>query len=234
MKKIKIEKLSDEAMEIYRKFQEQTGSQHIATPVNLEALIRLCQEYKPKRILELGGGIGTISYTLLSSSEAILDIYEDNEFCQNKLKENLIKFEGRYQVISSYRVLPPAQQYDLIVVDGGNVKSWDGGFNQAIWFYVHYLKSLKLFYFEGYRRLQRFWARKALRHRYIYKLIKYDKMEWEGASWKGGLLIECRPSNSAVLRFLNFVYWELVEWYPIKNFLQYRFGRLKLVRRVLK
>ena len=227
MKKIRIEKLSNQAVEIYQKFQQQTGSERIATPVNLEALLRLCREIKPQRILELGGGIGTISYTLLNNSEAALDIYEDNEFCQKKLRENLAPFMGRFQILETYRLLPPSREYDLIVVDGGNGKSWDGGFNQAIWFYLHYLKSVKTIYVEGYRRLQRFWARNALRHRYLYNLVQYDKMDWEGISWKGGLLMECRPSSSAIFRFLNFVYWELIEWYSIKNFLEYRWGRFK-------
>lgn len=226
-KKLKIDEISSETWEIFRKFGAQIGSEHIASPVTIEALSRLCREHKPRRILEMGGGIGTISYILLKYSDAFLDVYEDNEFCLSKLRENLVPFEGRYQIIQNYRISPPVQDYDLMVVDGGSGKAWDGGYPLAVWFFILFLKSVKIVYVEGFRRLQRIRARRALSHRYVYKLTRYDTMILEGKRLHGGLKIDCIPSRSRILRWINFLFWEIVEWTAIRNFFWYRFSLLR-------
>ena len=111
-------KISEEAINIYRAFKQKEGSEQIAGPITIQVILNICQN-NPKRILEMGGGIGTISYTLLKNSDAFVDIYEVDDFCLNKLKENLSGLEGRYQIIENYRILPPQREYDLIIVDGG-------------------------------------------------------------------------------------------------------------------
>src|SRR3989339_1817628 len=114
--------ISRDSDEIYDKFKSQSGSQNIASPVTISVLSKMCAIERPKRILEMGGGIGTISYTLLKNSDAFIDIYEDNDFCRNKLKENLSQFSGRFQIIDTYRILPPVREYDLVIIDGGKIR----------------------------------------------------------------------------------------------------------------
>ena len=41
---------------------------------------RILRVKKPKRVLELGGGIGTLTYCVLNYSEAIVEVYEENGF----------------------------------------------------------------------------------------------------------------------------------------------------------
>lgn|GEM_PF-2422217 len=163
MNQITAKNFSSEILEIHDFFGKQAGSENIAGIVTLEEMSRICQAIKPERILEMGGGIGTISYALLKFSHAFIDIYEHNEFCQGKIEENLAEFKERYQVIKDYRILPPERHYDLMIVDGGSGKGKGGGYHEAVWFFIMYLKSIKIVYIEGNRRLQRFFARKALK-----------------------------------------------------------------------
>lgn len=226
MEKIKI--FSREAQEIYNRFKTQNGSEHIGKPVTIEILSDICRAIKPKRVLELGGGLGTNSYTILKNSEAYLDIYEHNEFCRDKLTDNLTEYKQRYSVIKDYKILPPAEDYDLVVVDGGSGKSeYDGGFFKAIYVYLVYLNSVKVIYIDGHRRFQGMLARKALKNDYVYKLTKYQDIEYNGEILNGGSKIECWKSSSKLLKLFNYLYWEVKEWYPIKYFISYRLSRIK-------
>ena len=92
---------------------------------------------------------------------------------------------------------------------------------------MNYLKSVKLVYVEGNRHIQRTWARKALRRRYRYTLERFADIEYQEKILAGGLLIKCYPSNSKIMRFLSFLFWEIVEWKAIRNFLLYRIGKVK-------
>lgn len=235
MKTVVFKDIRPEVQEIFQHFSKQAGSERIATLVNIQALIDICREEKPTRILELGGGIGTLSYTLLKHSQASVDIYEHNDYCRGKLKENLAEFVGRYMVLDDYRVLPPNREYDLVVVDGGTGKAGDGGFNQAVWFYVQYLKYCRTFYFEGFRRMQRFWVRRALKDRFLYRLVRFEKVIFDQKEYKGGVKLICWRSHIAIFRWINFLYYEFVEWYPIKYYFQYRWQKIRaLIKRVVK
>src|SRR3989344_9025597 len=219
MRKIKFKNFSQQTLDIYRQFKQQSGSEHIAKPTTIEALLQVCREENPKRILEMGGGIGTISYLLLKNSQAVVDIYEDNDFCLGKLAEKLSEFQGgRYNIINNYHTLPPVKDYDLMIVDGGSGRKDDGGYKTAVSDILSYLDSVKTVYVEGQRHVQRTLIFKTLVKKYIYKLVRYDRIIFEGKKLSGGLKIKCRKNNFGLLRFLNLVFWSLVEWYPVKNF----------------
>ncbi len=232
-----MKKFNNETVEIYNHFKEQVGSESGAQFFSIQNIKDICHEIKPKRVLEMGGGIGTLSYTILSNSNAFLDIYEQNSFCRSRLEENLKQFQGRYQIINTYRMLPPSREYDLMIIDGGAGKGRDKGYFQSAWFFLSYIQSIKIVYVEGRRRLQRIWARKALRQRYIYKLTKYDKKynKAEDVDEKsqeglkiGGLKIECRPSKFRLLRLINYFFWEIREVTLFKYFILYRIKKIKL------
>lgn len=190
-------------MEIYNTFKNKEGSGAIAGTATLKAIIDLVQKNKPLSVLEIGGGIGTISYAILKNCAASLDIYEQNDFCIKKLKENLKGLENRYTIISSYNQLPPKREYDLIVVDGGKGQR-DGGYPQVIAAYIHSLRSIKTIFIEGQRKSQKYWIIDALRTRFLYKPTKYkDPLGRK----KIGMQIDCKPCSSGLLKIINHLYW---------------------------
>ena len=225
--KIIVENFKPQTMDIYHKFEKQSGSDNIGGLMAIQNLIEICHKINPQRILEMGGGIGALSYTLLKYSQAKVDIYEQNNFCIARLKENLAEFKGRYNIIRDYRILPPHRNYDLMIVDGGAGKGQDKGFFQAVWHYLSYIQSIKIVYIEGFRRLQRIWTRKALRRKYVYKITNYDNIIYKGQNLHGGSKIECRPSESRILRLINFLFWEIAEGTTIRYFFSYRLKRIK-------
>lgn len=203
---------SSESIAIYNYFKTLPGSEHIGKPVSIEALMDMCNDLKPRRILEMGGGIGAISYTLLKHSGAFVDIYEDNDFCINALKENLKAFEGRFQIIETYRMLPPAKSYDIAVIDGGAGAEKDGGYPLAAQLFLTYIDSVKAVYIEGYRGLQRDLARRTLSKKYVCTFQVYKDVYIEGKKWPGGLKIMCKKAKSPLLAWSFFLFWEAVVW----------------------
>src|SRR3989344_5049256 len=145
--------------EIYTLFRNKEGSEAMTGIVTLEAIVSFAKRNNPKTVLELGGGIGTLSYAVLKNSDAVLDVYEDNESCRNALKENLKGMEGRYTIISDYAHLPPKREYDLIVVDGGKGKGeyQSTGYPHLIAAYLYSLNSVKTIFVESQRKSQKYW-----------------------------------------------------------------------------
>jgi len=93
-------------------------------------------KYNPLKILELGAGIGTLTYTVLKTvtslnnhrnNEYAFFTVENNEFCLNQLTINLFGFDGMYTVIPSTEALPIGILFDFIIVDGGGDLDGDMG-----------------------------------------------------------------------------------------------------------
>ena len=203
---------SDEAVAIYNRFKDLPGSEHIGKPVSIDALMSMCREMRPRRILEMGGGIGALSHTLLSHSNAFVDIYEDNEFCRGELRKNLAEFRGRFQIMDTYRMLPPEREYDIAVIDGGMGNPGDGGHPLAAQLFLEYVDSVKAVYIEGYRGLQRDSVRRALQKKYICAFRPHKDVYVDGKKWAGGLEVRCFPAQSAAMRWMSFLFWEGVIW----------------------
>lgn len=226
-KHIRYKQISSEALETYRTFSAKDGSQHIATPITIQALIDLNKEMPIRYVLEMGAGIGTISYTLLKYTDANVDLYEDNHFCQGELAKNLSGFTERCKLLTDYSQKPTRSSYDLFVVDGGSGKGEDGGRMKIVQFLAAALDDVKVCYIEGGRHTQRTLLRRTLSRRFRYRLVEYDYAEAEGQIFKGGLAIHCQPTRSVIIRWINFIYWEVTEWTPIKNAIVYRLQCLK-------
>jgi len=226
-KHIRYKKFSPEALSIYDAFSRKEGSQHIATPVTIQALIDIVKKISPKRVLEMGAGIGTLTYTILENSDAYVDAYEDNNFCKNALSQNLSSLVGRYSVLSDYDQQPPCAEYDLFIVDGGSGKHEDGGVMDMVKSFIGAIDKIGVVYIEGGRHIQRSLLRKALTQRFRYRLVEYSKVSIEDQTFKGGLAIYCIPTKSAIIRFINYIYWEINEWTSLKNAIAYRLRRFK-------
>ena len=199
---------SDEAIAIYRRFKALPGSEHIGKPVSIDALIGMCRRLRASHIVEMGCGIGALSYTLLAHSDAFVDIYEDNEFCQKALAENLKEFAGRFRVIDTYRLLPPSLDYELAVIDGGTGQDKDGGHRLAACHILLGQDRLSGVYIEGYRGLQRDLVRSTLRDRYACYFIPHKDLYVDGKKWAGGLEVRCIRTDSVVRRWGSFLLFE--------------------------
>ncbi|TSC63113.1 MAG: hypothetical protein G01um101448_98 [Parcubacteria group bacterium Gr01-1014_48] len=183
-KDISEKQFEEDAMEIYEAFKEKEGSEHIATPLSICAVLKLAA--KSENVLEIGAGIGTLSYAILAHSRAALTTYEDNFFCIEQLKKNLQMFDGRFKLLTSYMQMPSSRHFDLVIVDGANGQNHDGGYKR----FIHDLFSgvyPKIVYIEGVRRPQRRMIRETLRGRYA---LWVKKILYRG-EYKGGTLYYC-------------------------------------------
>jgi hypothetical protein len=108
----------------------------IASEHAIGGVIQVIRKYLPRRILELGAGIGTLTYTVLetlksfkyfSNGDYVFFTVENNEFCLQQLSSNLAGFNGLFKVISSTNIIPRELQFDLIIVDGGGELDGDMG-----------------------------------------------------------------------------------------------------------
>ena len=154
------------AFEIWQKFIVLPGSLvngrvGIASQHAIGGLIEILHSKSPKNILEIGAGIGTLTYTILSWARStgmdqntnynFLSV-ENNDYCLGQLAGNLSEFEGSYRIISS---VEDARQtgllFDLITVDGGGDVPNDMGFMK----FDHLLQPKGVIFVEGARIGQR-------------------------------------------------------------------------------
>lgn len=207
---------SQKAIDIYSKFKNKEGSGHIATSTSIEVLLRL----NPQTVLEMGGGIGTLTHTLASLGSKV-DVYEYNTYCQEQLSKNV----SDYTLLKDYNISPPKREYDLVIVDGGSGKqhhvgnTHDGGTVDTVNNILNNLENIKDVYIEGVRNIQRTRVRKILKNKYIYTLTNFT------GDMKGGLMIHCRKSKNPIFKWVNYIFWELMEGASIKNFIIYRTRR---------
>jgi hypothetical protein len=110
------------ARSIHARFSKFEGSDHIASRFALEHLAALLTERKPRYVLELGAGIGTITELLLSHPAGITGLIatETQPFCLNALEKNLSnRADPRLRVVTTPQELAQHRRtVDLIVGDG--------------------------------------------------------------------------------------------------------------------
>ena len=211
--------LSEDALEVYRVFSTKEGAQHIAKPPSIQAVTEIIRWHKPKTILEVGGGIGALSFVCLKHSEANVDIFEDNIFCIGELRKNLRDFDGRYTIHSDYSNYSlPHLAYDLVIFDGGTYEL----INQL----TRSLTDMRLTFFEGNRIQDRAVFRKALKENYVFTVREYID---SSGKYKGGHEIRCKKSKSKFLREILYRYWEVIYYIRevVWNALNRRVARLK-------
>src|SRR5262245_10272146 len=203
-----INSISTEARMIFETFKAKEGSEHLANRVAIEAVLQTVRQLKPRKVLEIGAGIGTVSYAVLKHTDAELVAVEHNEFCRQEMRKNLAGL--RSYTVCDYGDIRP-QQYDLVVVDGGSGEGLDGGGPG----FTEYALSggAKVVFVEHNRFEQRREARKAMSKHCLYRTVRYTGSE--GPRWgKGGYLIEAVRRGSAVSRPLWHLYHEHLD-FPI-------------------
>lgn len=114
------------ARRLYRRFRNLPGAEHIATETAIAGLIRSLRWRRPKRVLEIGAGIGTLTAALIETLDSIhrpggflLVAVEPDAFCRRALATNLGRDLERVRLIHSLAELGSDQRFDFLIVDGG-------------------------------------------------------------------------------------------------------------------
>jgi predicted O-methyltransferase YrrM len=109
------------ANRIHLQFSRKPGSSRIASELSLRHLSGLIRMRKPKSVLEIGSGIGTLSQLVLSHAESVENLFsiEQDLFCRAALLENLaIGNWQKWTLLHSHEELPRDANFDLIIFDG--------------------------------------------------------------------------------------------------------------------
>ncbi|WP_194767997.1 hypothetical protein [Tamlana sp. I1] len=183
------------AYKFYKHFSNTEGNQHIAGLFAIETILNLVERYSPQNILELGLGIGSVSYSVIEFSKKInlkMNYYgtEKNIFCLEELPKNLENKFNHIRLFSEAKDLPRDIKFDFIIIDGSDDS----------------LKSIKnsvseraIIYIEGYRISQVNLVKSFFpRNKYVSVISGYknpnfgpfDKKKWSG----GGQLIFVNPT----------------------------------------
>jgi hypothetical protein len=116
-------KIQNIAIETYKYFSNLDGNQHIASEFALKKIIDIIENYKIKNILELGLGIGSISFCVFEfakvNNKQINYIgTESNEFCLEVLPKYLKYKFDEIQIFNNLDSVISAKKFDLIIIDG--------------------------------------------------------------------------------------------------------------------
>jgi hypothetical protein len=110
--------VNEQAEEIFQRFRSLPGAHEMASPCAIEGLLTTVERYRPRRILEVGAGIGTLTAAILAAAptNARIASVEDNAYCLEQLAINLGTGFERVTVLASTDDL--TGEFDLVVVDG--------------------------------------------------------------------------------------------------------------------
>jgi hypothetical protein len=111
------------AVETYKYFSNLEGNQHIASEFALRKIIDVIENYKIKNVLELGLGIGSISFCILEFSKEYNKQIEyigteSNEFCLKVLPVYLKEHFNKVQIFRGLNEVPKNRKFEMVIVDG--------------------------------------------------------------------------------------------------------------------
>ena len=111
------------AITTYKYFSELDGNQYIASEFALKAILRVVENYKAKNILELGVGIGCITFGIMEfSGKNNLNINyigtESNEFCLKVLPNYLKEYYNKIQIFPELKDVRSSEKFEIIIIDG--------------------------------------------------------------------------------------------------------------------
>jgi len=131
--------------EIWRYFSMRLGSQEIASPFALATILWLYRDVAPQYTLEVGHGIGTVTYLLAvwGSRRDSLVAVEDHPWCVEQAKANLGHWSA---TVLWYDKVPQYMAFEFLVIDGPQIGAME---------YEKVLAPRALVIFEGNRREQR-------------------------------------------------------------------------------
>jgi len=175
-----------QAEKYYKYFSKKEGNQHIANLFAIEKLLDLIELNKPKNILEIGLGIGTISYSIIDflNSKSLSFRYfgtETNEFCLKELPKNLKDKYSKLNLYESIEKLPKNITYDFIIIDGSD---------KSIEEIVSLISNNSTIFIEGDRTPQQEILIKTLpKSKFVHTISNYKEPEYgpfTTGNWSGG------------------------------------------------
>lgn len=113
----------------FRRYRKLPGSEHIASAMALTYLSASLRAFRPKVVMELGSGIGTMTDALLMHPQRPEFVWtvESNLFCRQQLARNMAHHDAtRFAVLTSaeeIRAVGLGGRVDLLLGDGGLGKS---------------------------------------------------------------------------------------------------------------
>ena len=189
--------MDPEARSIFERFRRYPGSDWIAKPQAVSGVMECIIEIRPRAILEVGAGIGTVTCAILSAlrrtgQDSRFVAIEHDSFCLRALAEHIGQDLSRVDLRPGAADLEPGA-FDLIIVDGGTVER--GG-------YVELLAPGGTMIVEGGRQPQRAAMAKAGRP-FIVRPV--GSVHWDGG-WYWRMKFE--PSLKDRLRFMALSVWD--------------------------
>ena len=111
------------AANTYKYFSNLDGNQHIASEYALKKIIDIIEKYKIRNVLELGIGIGSISYCVLEFAKVkkrkiIYCGTESNEFCLGVLPQYLKSYFEHIKIFKNIDSIVSSKKFELIIIDG--------------------------------------------------------------------------------------------------------------------
>lgn len=107
-----------ELRSLHSTYSNAPGGEQVATWFSFYELYRVLESNSLRKIVELGGGIGTLSELTLHNTQAKLEIFEANQFCLNRLFALQARFSQRVTIHEQYdKAEVVLSEADLIVLD---------------------------------------------------------------------------------------------------------------------
>jgi hypothetical protein len=132
---------------VHYKFKTLSGSDEIASEMALDELLNLLNHQEVKSVLEIGSGIGTMTFLIQAARpDALLVCFERNDWCQSQLAQNC-NLDKAKLIKTNAELLDLNTHFDLILIDD----YIDLGATKQL------IKNScpKWVFIEGHRRIQR-------------------------------------------------------------------------------
>jgi hypothetical protein len=180
----------------YRKFSNVNGSQYIASEYALWRILKIIQIFKPKEILEIGAGIGTICDSILKrynneNYNLNVSAIESDQFCIQQLELNLGNEFNRLYLTENLSNLRSGK-FDLIIPDFTKIKTL--------------IKDDGIILVEGDRKEQVNW----LREQYSSALFAHSVSMWKNSKYSNRPTDELRGGVKLFFLkpgFMKKMYW---------------------------
>ncbi|MEY3499224.1 MAG: hypothetical protein RL308_893 [Bacteroidota bacterium] len=192
------------AEKYYKYFSKAEGNQHIANLFAIEKILDIVEFNKPKRILEVGLGIGSISYSIidyLKEKKLSFEYYgtEANEFCLNELPKNLQNNYSSIKLFSNIEEIKTEEKFDLIIVDGSDI---------SIEKIYNLITNNGTIFIEGDRKNQLTILLKLFpKFKFVHTISNYKEPDYgpfTTENWSGGgKLIYINPTLRQKINWLN-------------------------------
>jgi hypothetical protein len=212
-------RVKNSAIQTYKYFSGLEGNQHIASEFALKKIIKIIDHYKIKNILELGLGIGSISYCILDFSKGINTKInyigtESNEFCLEVLPKYLNDHFDKMQIFDDLNNVISKEKFDLVIIDGKD---------ENLFKIKNMISNSGIIIIEGDRIPQLELVRNSFPNSLFTRLISNYKNPEYGpflsSDWCGGIqLIFVNPD---LYQKINFIY------YKITTSIKYRLRAIK-------